>query len=143
MKGFIIKGTDKKGAPLIIHFKYHKKEAPQTVAAFDALLPFEETFLHARVSGQEVWTDKSPVIDVPQENASVFTKPGEVVIGPKNPKRVKTANCMGIYYGEGQGLDAANIFAKAVAEDMASLEELGKAIWKKGGQVLRFEKMEE
>ena len=33
-------------------------------------------------------------------------RPPEVVLGPARPARVKTANCLGIYYGEGQGLDA-------------------------------------
>src|ERR1044071_124676 len=95
-----------------IIFTYYCDAAPATCEAFENILPFKKLFYHARVSGQEIWIDNVPPIDIIQENASVFTVPGEVVIGPAKPSRTKTANCFGIYYGEGKGLDAANIFAK-------------------------------
>jgi len=70
-------------------------------------------------------------------------EPGEVVVGPSKPTRVKTANCFGIYYGEGKGLDAANIFARVIDADMKKLEELGDSIWKDGPQELRIEALKE
>jgi hypothetical protein len=96
-------------------------------------------FYHARVSGKEIWIDNVPPVDTIQENASVFAAPGEVVIGPSKPARAKTANCFGIYYGEGRGLDAANIFARIIDADIKKLEELGNRIWKHGPQELRIE----
>jgi len=105
------------------------------------LLPFTRTFMHARVSGQEVWIDDAPPLDVIQENASVFTEPGEAVYGPLAARRTKTINCMGIYYGEGKGLDCCNIFAKVFDEDMHLLKSLGDSIWKNGVQQLTFEKL--
>lgn len=135
MAGFIIKTTDNK----IIRFRFYEKEAPVTSKAFAALLPFNRTFLHARVSGQEVWIDNAPELDIIQENASVFTEPGEVVFGPLHPKRARTSNCMGIYYGEGKGLDCCNIFAKVFEEDMPLLTALGNDVWKNGTQELSFE----
>lgn len=122
----------------IIRFHFYLEEAPLTCAAFAALLPFSRTFLHARVSGQEIWIDNAPVLDIIQENASVFTEPGEVVYGPLKPKRAKTSNCMGIYYGEGKGLDCCNIFAKVVDEDAEKLKALGESIWKEGTQEISF-----
>lgn len=126
---------------IIIRFRFYNNEAPITSGAFAALLPFSLTFFHARVSGQEIWVDKVPVLDIIQENASVFTMPGEVVYGPLKPARTKTTNCMGIYYGEGRGLDCANIFAKVFEEDMDKLVVLGNEIWKQGEQELMFEKL--
>jgi len=134
--GFILKTSDGK----IIRFRYYLDDAPITAKAFDALLPFTRTFIHARVSGQEIWIDNAPELDIIQENASVFTVPGEVVYGPLKPARAKTSNCMGIYYGEGRGLDCCNIFAKVVDEDMHLLKALGEAIWKQGEQELVFER---
>lgn len=122
-----------------IRFSCYQDEAPETVSAFLQTLPFSREFFHARVSGEEIWTDDGPRIDVRQENASVFTTAGEVVIGPAMPKRVKTTGCVGIYYGEGRGLDAANIFARVMEEDMLLLQQLGEEIWKGGVQMLRFE----
>src|SRR5689334_16650066 len=112
MKGFIIKAKDK-----IIRFNLYD-EAPETSESFLQSLPFKKVFFHARVSGQEIWTDDGLSLNIPQENASVFTEPGEIVLGPVKPARVKTANCIGIYYGEGRGLDAANIFGKCFEEDL-------------------------
>ena len=139
MKGFIIKTANN----IIIHFRYLEEEAPVTAAAFSKALPFARTLLHARTSGQEIWTSDAPELDIIQENASVFTEPGEMVIGPLQPKRVKTSGCMGIYYGEGRGLDCCNIFARVFEEDMPLLQQLGESIWKSGSQELLFENLNE
>ena len=58
------------------------------------------------------------------------------MFGPKKPIRTKTANCFGIYYGEGKGLDACNIFAKVIDADKQKLVDLGNRIWKNGSQEL-------
>jgi hypothetical protein len=137
MTGFIIKTAEGE----TIRFECYDEDAPITVAVFLSLLPFTRTFLHARVSGQEIWINDAPELDIIQENASVFTVPGEVVYGPLKPKRTKTSNCMGIYYGEGKGLDCCNIFAKVFDEDMHLLQSLGDQIWKQGTQEITFEKL--
>jgi hypothetical protein len=135
MTGFRLRTSDN----TIIRFSFYNEEAPLTCNSFASQLPFTRVFLHARVSGQEIWIDNAPQLDIIQENASVFTEPGEVVIGPTKPKRNKTSNCMGIYYGEGKGLDSCNIFAKVFDEDMSLLKALGNSIWKNGVQELTFE----
>lgn len=137
MTGFKIITPDQQN----IRFHYYLDAAPITAQAFATLLPFTRIFFHARVSGQEIWIDDVPPLNIIQENASVFTEAGEVVFGPAQPVRTKTANCMGIYYGEGKGLDAANIFAKVLDEDMIKLKELGEKIWKEGQQTLVFQKL--
>ncbi|MBI5402926.1 MAG: DUF3830 family protein [Ignavibacteriae bacterium] len=126
-----------------IRFTYYLTDAPVSSEAFNNILPFKRNFLHAMVSGQEIWFNNLPPVDIIQENASVFTKPGEVVLGPAKPARVKTANCFGIYYGEGKGLDAANIFAKVVDEDFEKLKQLGEAIRMYGTQELEILSYEE
>src|SRR5580704_10093206 len=135
MTAFTVKTIDNE----IIRFKFYYEAAPVTVSAFIALLPFKRTFMHARISGQEIWIDNAIELDIIQENASVFTEPGEVVYGPLKPLRTKTSNCMGIYYGEGRGLDCCNIFARVFDDDIALLKELGESIWKRGTQDLIFE----
>jgi hypothetical protein len=85
-----------------IRFRFYTESAPRTSIAFSNLLPFRRIFYHAKISGQEIWTNDAPRIDIIQENASIFTEPGEVVIGPAKPARTKTANSFGIYYGEGR-----------------------------------------
>ncbi len=132
MTGFKITTSDRQE----IRFAFYLDNAPVTSKAFIDILPFTRTFHHARVSGQEIWIDDVPQLDIIQENASIFTEPGEVVFGPLKPARTKTANCFGIYYGEGKGLDACNIFAKVIDSDKQKLIELGNNIWKNGSQIL-------
>lgn len=119
-----------------IKFECYLDDASVTSKAFISILPFTRRFFHAKVSGQEIWIDDVPKLDIIQENASVFTEPGEVVFGPSKPSRTKTANCFGIYYGEGKGFDACNIFAKVIDEDKQKLIDLGVKIWKNGSQEL-------
>lgn len=132
MVGFKLSGTES----VEIRFELYMDLAPVTSRAFLGILPFTRTFYHARVSGQEIWIDDVPKLDIIQENASVFTEPGEVVFGPERPARTKTANCFGIYYGDGRGLDACNIFAKVIESDQQKLADLGHKIWREGSQVL-------
>ncbi len=135
MSGFKITGENN----LEIRFELYWEQAPLTSKAFFNLLPIKKTFFHARLSGQEIWFDDLPPLDIIQENASVFTEPGEVVLGPSLPIRSKTKNCFGIYYGEGKGLDACNIFAKVLDEDKEKLKQLGERIWKNGVMDLTLE----
>ena len=137
MTGFILRTKDDR----IIRFRYYNDAAPVTTSAFDDQLPFTRIFVHARVSGAEFWTDDAPELHIIQENASIFAEVGEVVIGTVNPKRTRTAKCMGIYYGDGKGLDCCNIFAKVFDEDLAQLQELGNQIWRQGEQELMFERL--
>lgn len=127
---------------LQIRFTYYTDDAPLTCNAFQKSLPFTRLFYHARVSGQEIWIDNAPALDVPQENASIFTQPGEAVLGPVKPARTRTAGCFGIYYGEGKGLDAANIFARVTEEDQDKLKQLGDAMWKNGALEITVSKVE-
>jgi hypothetical protein len=121
----------------IIRFAYDE-DAPITSRAFASILPFSRVFMHARTSGEEIWINDAQPLNIIQENASVFTMPGEVVYGPLYPSRAKTANSMGIYYGEGRGLDSCNIFARVFDEDMEALAALGVSIWKGGECELAF-----
>ncbi|MBK8555209.1 MAG: DUF3830 family protein [Lewinellaceae bacterium] len=132
MTGFKITTSDNQE----IRFEFYSETAPVTSKAFVDILPFTRTFHHARVSGQEIWIDNVPQLDIIQENSSVFTEPGEVVFGPTKPIRAKTANCFGIYYGDGKGLDACNIFARVIESDKQKLIDLGNSIWKNGSQDL-------
>jgi len=124
-----------------IRFRYYES-APLTAAGFVLQLPFSRTFMHARTSGEEIWIDDAPEICATQENASIFTEPGEVVYGPFMAQRAKTQNCMGIYYGHGKGLDSCNIFAKVFDEDFKALTTLGLSIWKEGFKELHFSPLE-
>ena len=134
MKGFTITTANN----YIIRFEFYLKEAPITCLAFSNLLPFTKTFTHSKYSGNEFWVNNAHPLDIKQENASIFAKPGEVVYGPLHPQRVITSNAMGIFYGDGKSIDTCNIFGRVCEEDMQLLEILGNSIWKNGSQKLIF-----
>ncbi len=135
MTNFQIKTPDNQ----CIRFRCYPDAAPATAQAFAGVLPFSRLFFHARISGREIWIDDAPLLDVAQENASVFAEPGEIVIAPVRPARNKITGCIGIFYGEGKLLDCGNIFGKVWDEDRPLLEALGDAIWRHGAQELTFE----
>ena len=138
MTGFTIRTVDGQ----VIRFSYYANDAPISARAFDECLPFTLSFYHARTSGQEFWRAGAFPFDIIQENASIFTKPGEAVLGPLTPSRNKAGGGgIGIYYGEGCGLDAANIFARVFENDLPLLQSLGEKIWKQGEQELTFEQL--
>ena len=138
MHQFLIKIQDN----LTIRFRLYHDAAPVTAKAFSDTIPFSRPFLHARISGEEIWTDDGPQLDIAQENVSVFAEPGEIVVGPIKPARNRVANCIGIFYGKGQLMDGANIFGRVIDEDMPLLEALGELIWREGEQVLTFEMLD-
>ena len=137
MTGFKIKTNEGRE----IRFRYYS-EALVTSKAFNDALPFSMTIMHAKVSGQELWSDKAPALDIIQENASVFAEPGEFVIAPMKPDRNKVKNCLGIFYGEGKLVDCCNFFAKVYEEDLHILKEFGEKIWREGFQEITFEKID-
>jgi hypothetical protein len=122
-----------------IRFNLYHDLTPLTIRALLAVLPVTRTLYHARVSGLEIWTDDAPKLLVPQENASIFALPGEIVIGPQLPERNQVRGCLGIFYGEGKLLDCGNILGKVMEEDFESLKILGDTIWRKGALPLVFE----
>jgi hypothetical protein len=138
MQGFTIRTED----GTIIRFHYYLEDAPFTTEAFERALPFSRYLFQARISGQEIWTDQGPGLDIIQENCSIFTAAGEIAIGPARPARNKIAGSMGIFYGEGRLLDGGNIFAKVIEEYLPALAALGDSIWRKGSRLLYFEKSE-
>ncbi len=76
-----------------IKFEFYLDEAPLTSKEFIGYFRLHELFIKSIRTRN--WIDNVPQLDIIQENASVFTIPGEVVFGPTKPIRTKTANCFG------------------------------------------------
>jgi hypothetical protein len=131
--------SDPSSDQVFIRFALYIDLAPATVKSFISILPFSRTYYHARLSGFEIWTEDGPKLDLPQENASIYAEPGEIVLGPIHPARNKIADCIGIFYGKGRLLDCGNIFGKVVDEDFHLLKSLGDSIWREGGKMLKIE----
>ena len=110
-----------------INFRLYTAEAPVTCEAFSKILPLEITLLHAKTSGEELWTPEGPELDIALENASVHIECGEIGIAPIHPRN-KISKCFVLAYGQAKLFDCANIFGKVLAEDESKLKELGNKI---------------
>ena len=122
-----------------IRFSLYLDAAPVTCEAFCKALPFQLKLLHAKVSGQELWSPNGPSLDIIQENATVFLDAGEIAIGPLKPARNKLPRSIGIFYGDGKLVDCANVFAKVYEEDMVALKNIGEQVWLESAPVVTFE----
>lgn len=89
MKGFTLIAEEGHA----IRFHYDSEAAPVTAAAFHQSLPFTKRLLHACTSGAEIWPGEAPEHHIIRENTSVFTHPCEIVLGPANAARTRTAGC--------------------------------------------------
>jgi hypothetical protein len=116
-----------------IKFRLYSDEAPLTCDAFTKILPLEITLLHARTSGEEIWTPDGPELKIAIENATVNIESGEIGIGPMHPRN-KIAKCLVISYGQAKLFDYANIFGQVVTADVDKLKDLGNKIWTEGKQ---------
>jgi hypothetical protein len=120
-----------------IKFKLYTDNAPVTCGALVKILPIEVTLLHARTSGEEIWTPDGPELQIGLENATTNIESGEIGIAPVHPRN-KISKCLVISYGQAKLFDCANIFGQVLKEDESNLKELGNKIWIEGKQTVKL-----
>ena len=109
--------------------------APLTCAAFLKLLPFKETLLHVRWSGESTWVPLGSLeVGVPPENATVYPLPGEILLYPGGVSETEVLIPYGrTQFGSKAGLLAGNHFLTIVSGG-ENLPELGRLTLWKGAQ---------
>lgn len=121
-----------------IRFELYKKEAPRTCEAFVKSLPIKTRAVHAKISGEEIWMPEGPRLKVPQENATVRLKIGELGYAAFL-KRSDISHGIALVYGKVNLWDCVNVFAGVVKRDVEKLKKLAREIKMKGSVTLRFE----
>lgn len=119
-----------------IRFTVYKKAAPFTCRAFMERLPFTVKTVHARFAGEEIW-GKGPKFNIPQENATIYLKPGELGYAPLL-ERSEIGQAISLVYGKAKLYDCVNIFAKVEPSDLPKLKKLGETVWLKGKRTIKF-----
>lgn len=117
-----------------------KEEAPQTCAAFLQRLPFKTVIVHARWSGEAVW---SPLGDydfgVGSENHTSYPSRGDVLLYPAQLSESEILIAYGpCRFASKAGQLAGNHFL-VIEEGMENLPLLGKACLWQGAQDLLFD----
>ena len=119
--------------------RFEEGLAPQTVAAFRAMLPFEDRIIHCRWSGESNWIpwgDRD--MGIGAENATSYPHPGELALYPGGVSETELLFPYGYCsFASKAGPLAANHFATLV-EGQDQLRELGRLTLWQGAQAISF-----
>ena len=119
--------------------RFEDEAAPATVAAFRAILPFEERVIHVRWSGEACWIpwgDRE--LGIGPENATCYPSPGELLLYPGGVSETELLFPYGhTAFASKAGALAGNHFA-TVVEGREHLRELGVLTLWEGAQSISF-----
>lgn len=126
---------------LTFRARLEEETAPQTVAAFRALLPLRSELVQARWSGEAAWVSLGWELDLGlgPENATSYPAAGELLLYPGGLSEVEIlfpygATC----FASKMGQLAGNHFA-TIVEGGERLAELGQAVLRRGAQEIVLE----
>jgi hypothetical protein len=122
--------------------RYEEDDAPETVAAFARILPFEERIIHVRWSGESCWIpwgDRE--LGVGPENATCYPAPGQLLLYPGGVSETELLFPYGhCAFASKAGMLAGNHFATIVA-GAENLRALGvRTLWE-GAQQISFRQL--
>ncbi len=119
--------------------RFEERDAPATVAAFRAMLPFEEQVIHCRWSGESNWIPwGARSLGIDPENATCFPAPGELLLYPGGVSETELLFPYGhCAFGSKAGPLAGNHFA-TVIEGREQFAELGRLTLWEGAQPVSF-----
>ncbi len=114
--------------------------APKTVAAFQALLPWEHPLIQARWSGEAAWVPLADLdLGVGVENATSYPSPGEILLYPGGFSETEILVPYGrTCFASTLGQLAGN-HVLTIVEGGGQLPELGRRVVWEGAQTIRFE----
>ena len=119
--------------------RWEEELAPQTVAAFRGILPFEDRIIHVRWSGESNWIpwgDRE--LGVGAENATCYPAPGQLLLYPGGISETELLLPYGhCAFGSKAGALAGNHFA-TVVEGGEQLAGLGRLTLWEGAQAISF-----
>jgi hypothetical protein len=119
--------------------RYEEEAAPLTVAAFRAILPFEDRVIHVRWSGESTWIpwgDRK--LGIGPENATAYPAPGQLLLYPGGVSETELLFPYGhCQFASKAGVLAGNHFA-TVVEGGENLRALGVLTLWEGAQAISF-----
>ena len=119
--------------------RWEEELAPKTVAAFKAILPFEDRIIHCRWSGESNWIPFGELdVGIGPENATSYPSPGELLLYPGGVSETELLFPYGACcFASKAGQLAGNHFA-TIVEGNENLRPLGKKFLWEGAQEIVF-----
>jgi hypothetical protein len=130
--------------PYKLRARMETAKAPLTCAAFLKLLPFRQSLLHVRWSGEATWVPLGGLeVGLPPENATTYPLPGEILLYPGGVSETEVLIPYGrTQFGSKAGLLAGNHFL-TVFSGKEHLPELGRLTLWEGAQSIIIDVFED
>lgn len=125
--------------PYTFRARFENTLAPKTCARFRALLPYRESIIHVRWSGEACWIPLGDLdLGLGYENHTSFPAPGQVILYPGGISETEILLAYGgVRFASKVGQLAGNHFL-TVTEGMEDLLPLGRLTLLKGAQDVVF-----
>jgi uncharacterized protein DUF3830 len=119
--------------------RFEEADAPQTVAAFRKMLPYDERIIHVRWSGEGCWIPMGEAdLGIAAENATRYPSPGEIIFYPGGVSETEILIAYGyVAFASKAGALAGNHFA-TIVEGNENLRPLGVMCLWEGAQPISF-----
>ena len=129
-------------AGFTFYAEFEERDAPATVAAFRALLPFEDRIVHCRWSGESNWIPWGErELGIGPENATRYPAPGQLLLYPGGVSETELLFPYGsTLFASKVGQLAGNHFA-TVTEGQDQLPEIGRLTLWEGAQEITIEEV--
>ena len=125
--------------PFALVARLEEALAPETCAAFRAMLPWAERLIHVRWSGEGLWIPMGDThYDLPWENHTCHPAPGRFIFYPGGVSETEILLAYGeVVFASKYGQLPGNQFL-TVVEGLEHLTTLGKMVLWEGAQPVRF-----
>jgi hypothetical protein len=119
--------------------RFEEEDAPQTCAAFRALLPWSSRIIQARWSGESAWIPLGDfTLGVDFENHTSFPAPGQILFYPGGISETEILFPYGsTHFASKVGQLAGNHFL-TIIDGQHQLKELGRRVVWEGAQEITF-----
>lgn len=126
--------------PFTYTARMEEADAPQTCAAFRALLPYRQKIIHARWSGEACWIPLGDFkLDVGYENHTSHPAPGDILFYPGGYSETEILFPYGAcLFASKLGQLAGNHFL-TIESGRERLREMGRLVLYEGAQDISFE----
>lgn len=125
--------------PYTLRARFEDALAPKTCARFRQLLPYRESIIHVRWSGEACWIPLGDLdLGLGYENHTSFPAPGQIILYPGGISETEILLAYGaVRFASKVGQLAGNHFL-TVTEGLEHVHPLGRLTLQKGAQPIVF-----